>query len=74
MNGNPLTGFTGAPITATDDSDSGAEPSDTNPSAPGDSGTTDDPTPLYIPNIGTSMLSLLSFGRTPVQLRLITSI
>ena len=51
-NGNPLTDSTGAPITATDDSDSGTEPSDPNAGAPGDNGTTDDPTPLYIPNIG----------------------
>ena len=51
-NGNPLTDATGAPITATDDSDSGTEPSDANAGAPGDNGTTDDPTPLYIPNIG----------------------
>ena len=50
--GNPLTDSTGAPITATDDSDSGTEPSDANVGAPGDNGTTDDPTPLFIPNIG----------------------
>ena len=52
VNGNPLVDSTGAPITATDDSDSGTEPSDANAGAPGDNGTTDDPTPLYIPNIG----------------------
>ena len=51
-NGNPLTDSTGTPITATDDSDSGTEPSDVNSGAPGDTGTSDDPTPLYIPNIG----------------------
>ena len=51
-NGNPYTDSTGAPITATDDSDSGAEPSDSNTGAPGDSGGSDDPTPLYIPGIG----------------------
>ena len=51
-NGNPYTDSTGAPITATDDSDSGAEPSDPNSTAPGDMGTSDDPTPLYIPSIG----------------------
>ena len=50
--GNPLTDSTGAPITATDDSDSGTEPSDANVGAPGDNGTTDDPTPLFISNIG----------------------
>ena len=52
QNGNPLIDSTGAPITAIDDSDSGAEPSDTNSGAPGDMGTSDDPTPLYIPSIG----------------------
>ena len=51
-NGNPLVDSTGAPVTATDDSDSGTEPSDVNSGAPGDTGTSDDPTPLYIPNIG----------------------
>ena len=50
--GNPLNDSTGAPITAADDSDSGAEPSDPNTGAPGDNGTSDDPTPLYIPDIG----------------------
>ena len=51
-NGDPLTDSTGAPITATDDSDSGSDPSDTNPNAQGDNGTSDDPTPLLLPNIG----------------------
>ncbi len=51
-NGDPLTDSTGAPITATDDSDSGADPSDPNSNAPGDNGTSDDPTPLLIPSIG----------------------
>ena len=46
-NGDPIPG-----VTAMDDSDSGAEPSDDNPGAPGDGGTTDDPTPLLIPDIG----------------------
>ena len=43
---------TGAPITATDDSDSGADPSGSNPDERGDMGTPDDPTPLLIPSIG----------------------
>ena len=42
----------GDDITAEDDSDSGADPSDDNSDAPGDMGTTDDPTPLLIANIG----------------------
>ena len=40
-NGNPLIDSTGAPITATDDSDSGSDPSNNNTGAPGDNGTTD---------------------------------
>ena len=51
-NGDPILDSTGAPITATDDSDSGADPSDPNSGAPGDMGTSDDPTPLLIPAIG----------------------
>jgi len=51
-NGNPITDSTGNPITATDDSDSGGEPSDNNSGEPGDNGTTDDPTPLYLANVG----------------------
>ncbi|QEG22775.1 DUF4347 domain-containing protein [Mariniblastus fucicola] len=50
--GNPYTDSNGDEITATDDSDSGADPSTDNAGEPGDSGGTDDPTPLYIPNIG----------------------
>lgn len=45
--GNPLPGGT-----ITDLSDSGTDPSSTNPSAPGDLGTADDPTPLEIGDIG----------------------
>ena len=48
-NGDPILDSTGAPIGATDDSDSGADPSDPNSGAPGDMGTSDDPTPLLIP-------------------------
>ena len=51
-NGNPLTDANGNPITATDDSDSGADPSSTNAGQPGDMGTSDDPTPTYLPDIG----------------------
>ena len=42
---------TGAPITTTDDSDSGADPNGTNPNDQGDMGTSDDPTPLLIPDV-----------------------
>ena len=45
-NGIPYTDSTGNPITASDDSDSGSDPSDPNAGAPGDSGTSDDPTPV----------------------------
>ena len=47
--GNPITNSNGDPITITDDSDSGTEPSDTNSGADGDTGGTDDPTPLLLP-------------------------
>jgi len=50
--GNPLNDSNGNPITATDDSDDGSDPSTDNNGAPGDHGTTDDPTPVYIPSIG----------------------
>jgi len=50
--GNPITDPSGAPIVAEDDSDSGANPNDGNDGAPGDMGTTDDPTPLLIPDVG----------------------
>lgn len=50
--GNPLTDSSGTAITATDDSDSGSDPSTTNSGNPGDTGGTDDATPLYVPNIG----------------------
>jgi uncharacterized repeat protein (TIGR01451 family) len=51
-NGNPYLDSTLTPITATDDSDSGTDPSTDNPGEPGDTGSTDDPTPLLIANIG----------------------
>ena len=51
-NGNPVTDAAGNPIVVTDDSDSGADPNTTNAGAPGDNGTSDDPTPLLLPAIG----------------------
>ncbi len=51
-NGNPYQDAGGNAITITDDSDSGSDPSTTNSGEPGDTGGSDDPTPLYIPNIG----------------------
>ena len=50
-NGNQLTDSSGNPITASDDSDSGSDPNGDNPGDQGDMGTTDDPTPLLIPDI-----------------------
>ena len=50
--GVPINDSMGAPITTTDDSDSGTDPSGTNPDEQGDMGTSDDPTPLLIPSIG----------------------
>ncbi len=45
----------GTPIgTVTDDSDSGTNPNSTNPGAPGDTGSSEDPTPLALPDIGTT--------------------
>ena len=46
-NGNPITDSTGNPIIVTDDSDNGTDPNSDN-----GSGTTDDPTPLLIADIG----------------------
>ena len=57
QNGDPILDSNMMPITAMDDSDSGTEPSDVNSGAPGDNGTTDDPTPLLIPSIGLAKLA-----------------
>ncbi len=54
--GTPLDG-NGTPLPSgdvMDDSDSGTDPSSTNPGAPGDVGTSDDPTPLHLPVIRTT--------------------
>ena len=51
-NGNPLTDSSGNPIMVTDDSDSGTNPNDTNAGADGDTGGSDDPTPLILPAVG----------------------
>ena len=51
-NGDPILDGSGDPITATDLSDSGATANSTNPGADGDSGGSDDPTPLLIADIG----------------------
>lgn len=42
----------GNAVIVTDLSDVGSEPNGTNPNQPGDSGTSDDPTPLILPEIG----------------------
>ncbi|TWT50242.1 Serine-aspartate repeat-containing protein D precursor [Rubripirellula amarantea] len=41
----------GTPLAVTDDSDSGASATTTNPGAPGDTGSEDDSTPIYIPDV-----------------------
>jgi len=46
----------GNPRTVNDDSDSGIDPTSTNPDGPGDTGTEDNPTPLYIPDIAIAKL------------------
>ena len=51
-NGDVYTNAAGAPITSSDDSDSGPTTADNNVGQPGDTGGSDDPTPTYIPNIG----------------------
>ena len=50
--GDPVTDVMGNPVTVTDTSDSGTDAEGSNPGAPGDMGTGDDPTPLEIPEIG----------------------
>ena len=50
--GNPILDSSNQPITASDDSDSGSDPSSTNNGAPGDSTGGDDPTPLLLPALG----------------------
>ena len=49
---NQLTDLAGNPIVVVDSSDSGANPANNNPGEPGDTGSPDDPTPLYIPSLG----------------------
>ncbi len=44
---NPIDGFENG---ITDTSDAGSDPASTNPGEPGDTGTPDDPTPLFIPD------------------------
>ena len=51
-NGSPISNPDGTPLTASDDSDSGTDPSDGNIGAPGDTFGSDDPTPLQIPSVG----------------------
>ena len=51
-NGIPLTDISGNPLTASDDSDSGSDPDGTNAGAAGDTGGSDDPTPLFLPSVG----------------------
>jgi uncharacterized repeat protein (TIGR01451 family) len=52
--GNPINDGSGNPIVVSDNSDSGSNPGNNNPGEPGDTGTPDDPTPLYIPSVGLS--------------------
>ena len=50
--GNPILDSKGNSVVVTDDSDSGADPDDPNIGQPGDTGGSDDATPLYLPAIG----------------------
>ena len=58
--GNPILDSSGTPITATDDSDSGTDPNGDNSNDQGDMGTSDDPTPLLIPDVGIAKSAGLS--------------
>ena len=49
--GEDITTIPNAPLATSDDSDSGSDPSSTNPGAPGDTGGEDDATPLFIPDV-----------------------
>ena len=49
--GNPRTNVAGDPIVTTDLSDSGSDPNGTNPGGDGDTGGSNDPTPLAIPDL-----------------------
>jgi uncharacterized repeat protein (TIGR01451 family)/fimbrial isopeptide formation D2 family protein len=68
-NGDAILGNDGVtPVTVTDDSDSGTDPSDENPGAPGDMGTSDDPTPLVIPAADLVTVKTLASGdSTPAE-------
>ena len=50
--GNPVTNFNGDLVSAFDHSDSGTDPNGNNDGEPGDSGESNDSTPLYVPSIG----------------------
>ena len=51
-NGNLITDPSGGPIMVADDSDNGSSTNGTNPGEQGDTGGSDDPTPLLIPDVG----------------------
>ena len=50
--GNPILDGSGNPVMAIDDSDSGTDPDGNNLGEDGDTGGSDDATPLYLPSIG----------------------
>lgn len=50
--GQPMTDGSGNPITVSDLSDAGSDPNGLNPNQHGDSGQSDDPNPLVLPEIG----------------------
>ena len=51
VNGSDSTTIPGSPLSTNDVSDAGNDPSGTNPGVPGDTGGSDDPTPLFVPAI-----------------------
>jgi len=55
--GNPITDPSGNPVSATDDSDDGNNPNTNNSNYQGDANTSDDPTPLLLPDVGVAKVA-----------------
>ncbi|MEZ6134168.1 MAG: SdrD B-like domain-containing protein [Pirellulaceae bacterium] len=62
--GMPILDSSGRPTIVSDDSDSGFDTHTTNPGEPGDAGSSDDPTPLILPEIGAAKRLVASAGET----------
>ena len=57
QNGDPIEDSSGNPIVVSDDSDTGSDPNNTNTGEQGDSGGSDDPTPLLIADVGVAKIA-----------------